>query len=152
PEVVSGPLQVLRYPPEEDINIAPFLNVTFNQPMVPLTSLEALPAEAVPVHLTPAIPGVWKWLSPQTLSFEYQGEVDRFPKATAYVVEIPAGTRSANGSALAETVTWTFRTPPPQVTQFWPQNEPQPTDALMFAAFDQLIDPAAVLATIQAQA
>ncbi|MCB8953589.1 MAG: hypothetical protein H6650_16410 [Ardenticatenales bacterium] len=152
PEVVSGPLQVLRYAPEGDINIAPFLNVTFNQPMVPLTSLEALPAEAVPVHLTPAIPGVWKWLSPQTLSFEYQGEVDRFPKATAYVVEIPAGTRSANGSALAETVTWTFRTPPPQVTQFWPQNEPQPTDALMFAAFDQLIDPAAVLATIQAQA
>lgn len=152
PEVPGGPLQVLRYAPEGDINVAPFLNVTFNQPMVPLTSLEALAAADVAVQLTPAIPGVWKWLSPQTLSFEYQGEVDRFPKATEYTVEIPAGTQSASGNALAETVSWTFRTPPPQVVAFWPQYDSQPTDALMFAAFDQLIDPAAVLPTIRAEA
>ncbi|GAB4148938.1 MAG: alpha-2-macroglobulin [Candidatus Promineifilaceae bacterium] len=151
PEVPSGPLQVLRYAPEGDINVAPFLNVTFNQPMVPLTSLEALAAEDVPVRLTPAIPGVWKWLSPQTLSFAYQGEVDRFPKATEYTVEIPAGTQSVSGNALAETVSWTFRTPPPQVVEFWPQYESQPTDALMFVAFDQLIDPAAVLSTIRVE-
>jgi hypothetical protein len=34
--VESGPLKVLRYAPEGDIPIAPFINITFNQPMVAL--------------------------------------------------------------------------------------------------------------------
>ena len=33
PEVAEGPLEVLRYSPEGDVPIAPFVNVTFNQPM-----------------------------------------------------------------------------------------------------------------------
>ena len=36
--VEAGPLEVLRYAPEGEIALAPFINVTFNQPMVPLTS------------------------------------------------------------------------------------------------------------------
>ena len=37
-QVDSGPLQVLRYSPEGEIPIAPFVNVTFSQPMVPLAA------------------------------------------------------------------------------------------------------------------
>ena len=67
---------------------APFLKVTFNQPMVPLTTLAALSAEEVPVKLTPALPGTWKWVGTQTLTFEYASElIDRFPMATDYVAE-----------------------------------------------------------------
>ncbi len=40
PDVESGPLEVLRYSPEGEVPIAPFVNVTFNQPMVPLSTLE----------------------------------------------------------------------------------------------------------------
>jgi hypothetical protein len=40
--VESGPLEVLRYAPEGEIPIAPFINVTFNQPMVPVTALAEL--------------------------------------------------------------------------------------------------------------
>ena len=40
PAVAEGPLEVLRYAPEGEIPIAPFLNVSFNQPMVPLTTIE----------------------------------------------------------------------------------------------------------------
>ncbi|MCP4416622.1 MAG: hypothetical protein GY805_08365, partial [Chloroflexi bacterium] len=153
PTVDDSPLTVLRYSPEGEIPLAPFLNVTFSQPMVPLTSLESLSEADVPVNLTPAIPGTWRWVSPETLSFSYESDVvDRFPKATEFVAEIPAGTQSATGGVLAEAVTWTFSTPPPVVESFYPQNGSQPLEPIMFVSFDQLIDPAAVLSTIQVQA
>ena len=149
PETEDGPLAVLRFAPEGEIPIAPFLNVTFNQPMVPLGTLEQLAAEDVPVKLTPAIPGVWKWLGTKTLSFEHRAdEIDRFPMATEFTVEIPAGSTSATGGKLAEAVTWTFSTPAPQVVSFMPSGGPQPTAPLLFVSFNQRIDPEAVLATI----
>jgi hypothetical protein len=53
--VEAGPLEVLRFGPSGEIPLAPFLNVTFNQPMVPLATLDALAAEEVPVQLEPAL-------------------------------------------------------------------------------------------------
>ncbi len=153
PPAETGPLAVLRYAPEGAISIAPFVNVTFNQPMVPLDTVEALDAAAVPVRVTPALPGLWKWLGTRTLSFEYHAEeLHRFPMATVYTVEVPAGTRSASGSVLAETVSWQFHTPPPTVLQTYPNTSPQPLDTLIFVAFDQRIDRAAVAATVTALA
>ncbi|MCL4860764.1 MAG: hypothetical protein KJZ93_15215 [Caldilineaceae bacterium] len=150
-EVVAGPLEVLRFAPEGEITIAPFLNVTFNQPMVPLATLEQLRAEDVPVRITPELPGVWKWLGTRTLSFEYQSDeldIDRFPKATRYTVEIPAGTTSATGGELTETVSWSFTTPPPALEYTYPSGGPHPTDPLLFIRFDQAIQPDAMLETI----
>ncbi len=154
PPVADGPLTVLRTTPQGEISLAPFLNVTFNQPMVPLTDLESLNAADVPVALTPALPGTWQWVSPQTLRFEFQSDnVDRLPMATEFVAEIPAGTASATGGILAETVRWTFSTPPVQMVNSYPsQYEPQPLEPIIFIAFDQLIDPTAVLPTVQVTA
>jgi len=151
--VPSGPLEVLRFGPEGEIPIAPFLNVTFNQPMVPLATIEELTAEQVPVKLTPSLPGVWRWLGTKTLTFEHSSDlIDRFPMATEYTVEVPAGTESAVGTTLAETVTWSFSTPPPQIESFYPQGGPQPLEPVIFIGFDQRIDPTAVLAIIQMNA
>ncbi|MBX3011948.1 MAG: hypothetical protein KF832_10605 [Caldilineaceae bacterium] len=148
-EVTSGPLAVLRFAPEGEIPLAPFLSVTFNQPMVPLTTLAELSAADVPVQLTPELPGIWKWLGTKTLTFEYQStEIDRFPKATEFTVTIPAGTQSATGNELAETVSWSFRTPPPKLATTHPSYGPQPLNPLLFVSFDQRIDPAAVLETV----
>jgi uncharacterized protein YfaS (alpha-2-macroglobulin family) len=153
PEVTVGPLGVMRYAPEGEIPIAPFINVTFNQPMVPLNTLDALAAEDVPVKVTPDLPGVWKWLGTQTLSFEYHSdELNRFPMATDYTVEVPAGTTSMVGGVLEKAVTWTFRTPAPTAVQAYPTFSPQPRDVLLFIAFDQRIDRDAVLATMNALA
>ena len=153
PEVAAGPLAVLRYAPEGEIPVAPFINVTFNQPMVALNTLDALAAGDVPVKVTPELPGIWKWLGTQTLSFEYHSDgLNRFPMATEYIVEVPAGTTSATGGVLAEAVTWQFRTPAPTVTRTYPAVSPQPRDPLLYVAFDQRIDAEAVLATITASA
>jgi len=48
-----GPLKVLRYSPEGDVDLAPFLSVTFDQPMVALTAHADLAAQEVPVKLSP---------------------------------------------------------------------------------------------------
>ncbi|MDX9828843.1 MAG: alpha-2-macroglobulin family protein [Anaerolineae bacterium] len=154
PEAVeAGPLEVLRYAPEGEIPLAPFVNVTFNQPMVPLATLDALADEDVPVQLEPALDGTWKWLGTRTLSFEYDSAaIDRLPMATEYVVMVPAGTRSATGGTLAEAVRWTFRTPPASMIASYPSGESQPLEPLFLVAFDQRVTPGAVLETIQVTA
>jgi uncharacterized protein YfaS (alpha-2-macroglobulin family) len=151
--VDAGPLEVLRYAPEGEIPLAPFVNITFNQPMVPLGTLDDLALEEVPVKLEPNLPGTWRWLGTKTLTFQFDStEIDRLPMATEYVVTIPAGTESILGAVLEETVGWIFSTPPPEVLNQYPYDIPQPLDPLFFIAFDQRIDPGAVLETIEVMA
>ena len=151
--VDTGPLQVVRFAPQGEIPIAPFVSVTFNQPMVPLGTISDLAAGDVPVTLEPSLPGTWRWLGTKTLAFEYDSNVmDRLPMATEYRVTVPAGTKSASGKELAEAVSWTFKTPPPKIVASYPDFSPQPLDPIFFIAFDQQIDPQAVLRTIQVRA
>ncbi len=152
-EFATGPLEVLRFAPEGEILLAPFLNVTFNQPMVPLATIDALTAQDVPVQLEPALPGTWRWLGTKVLTFEYDSTaIDRLPMATEYVATVPAGTESATGGVLAETVSWTFSTPPPRMIDHLPSGSPQPLEPLFLIVFDQRIDPEAVLGTVQVTA
>ena len=147
--VPTGPLHVLRYQPEGDVPIAPYLSITFDQPMVPVGTLGQLDALSVPVTISPAIEGRWQWIGTRTLRFDATSDlVDRLPMATDYTVTVPKGTESASGGALAADVTFTFRTPPVTVQSFSPQGESLALDQLFVATFDQRIDPAAVLATV----
>ena len=151
--VESGPLEVLRFSPEGEIPIAPFIDITFNQPMVPLTTITELAASKVPVQIEPPLTGTWRWLGTRTLNFQYDSElIDRLPKATRYHVTIPGGTTSATGGVLAKAVEWDFSTPPPKVTRTYPNSGPQSRTPLFFIQFDQRIDPAAVLETIRVTA
>jgi uncharacterized protein YfaS (alpha-2-macroglobulin family) len=145
----AGQLEVLRYAPEGDVSLAPYLSVTFNQPMVPLTGLQDLAAVDVPVRLSPTPPGEWRWVGTRTLEFHPKG---RFPMATTYTAEVPAGTQSAVGGTLDAAVRWTFATPPPNLISSFPGGSPQPLDPLLFAAFDQRIEPQAVLDTVKVSA
>src|SRR2546423_7581576 len=143
---LSGPLEVVRQSPEGDVPIAPNLSVTFSQPMVAVTSQEEA-AENVPVKLSPQPPGKWHWIGTRTLLFEPDV---RFPMATQYSITVPAGTKSANGGGLGQAKSWTFTTPPPAVKNFYPEKTAvQRRDALMFAEFDQRIDPKAVLGNLK---
>ena len=147
--VEAGPLEVLRFAPEGEIPIAPFVNITFNQPMVPLTTIEDLAAGEVPVQIFPALPGTWRWLGTKTLNFQYDSElIDRMPMSTEYQVVIPAGTESAIGGVLAESVEFKFSTPTPTIVRSYPYYNPQPLEPIFFISFDQRIDPASVLETI----
>ncbi|HEU4730007.1 MAG TPA: alpha-2-macroglobulin family protein [Kofleriaceae bacterium] len=137
-------LTVLRWMPEGSVPLAPELSVTFSQPMVAVTS-QGEAAQTTPVKLSPQPPGRWRWIGTRTIVFD--PEV-RFPQATTYTVEIPAGTRSATGGTLKQATRFSFETPPPVIVSHSPGGSPQHLDVPMFVLFDQKIDPAAVLGKI----
>jgi hypothetical protein len=149
PDASATTLQVLRFAPEGEVPLAAQLSLTFSQPMVPVTTLDQLAAEAVPVRLQPAPPGQWRWLGTRTLVFE---PAQRFAMATHYSVEVPTGTRATHGATLAQALRFTFATPPLGVTASHPNSGPVRRDTLMAVAFDQRIDPAAVLAAVSVRA
>lgn len=149
PEVSpSSALEVVRYSPEGEVNLISQLSATFSQPMVALTSQEDATAQIQPVKLTPQPPGAWRWVGTKTIVFE---PADRFPMATEYKVEIPAGTKSAVGGILATGKSWIFRTPAAGVKEIYPgpASIPQLCDPLMFVSFDQKIDPEAAVQAIR---
>ena len=149
-DVITGDLEVLRYSPEGEIPMAPFISVTFNQPMVALGTLEQLSQEEIPVQIVPALSGTWRWIGTKTLTFEFDSdEIDRLPMATEYRVTIPEGTTSVNGNELSDAVTWTFQTPTATLKSYYPSYGPQPLEPVIFIGFDQRIDQQAVLDTIQ---
>lgn len=146
----AAALEVLRRAPEGSVDgAAAEITITFSQPMVPLASLAAVAAAAVPVRLTPQPEGKWRWLDTRTLRFEPRSAL---PAATTYTVEVPAGTRSAAGVPIAQAVRWTFSTPAPTATGSWPQGAATGFDPVLLVAFDQRVDPAAVLRSMRARA
>jgi len=148
-EPVVGPLQVLRFSPEGPVDLAPYLSITFDQPMVALASVGDLSRLQVPVTLDPEPEGKWRWVGTKTLMFE---PVTRFAMATEYTVIVPAGTESANGVALEEAVRWSFSTPPATVTSTYPSGGPHSRTPVIVLTFDQRIDPVAVMSTVSLSA
>lgn len=145
------PLAVTRGYPRGEIAVAPHVGVTFNQPLVALGSpREPAPADN-PVTLTPAVPGRWRWVGTDTLLFE--PAAGRLPMATEFRARVAAGTTSAAGNVLSAAEEWTFRTPAPTVTTVHPAEGGRVgLQPVLFAAFDQPIDPAAVLAYVRVTA
>ena len=135
------PLKVLSVSPQGEVSMAPHLQITFNQPMVPVASVEELEAGGVPVKLTPATPGKWRWLGTQVLMFEPEL---RFPMATEFRLEVPAGTTSASSMKLAQAEEFKFSTPPLTLEQSFPNGGPQILNPLLFMSFNQDMDPARV--------
>ncbi len=148
-QVPSGPLEILRVSPEGATPIAPHLSVTFSQPMVAVTSNEDLSASQVPVKLTPQPQGKWRWLGTKTLLFD---PAVRFPMATNYSVEIPAGTKSATGGALGVARRWTFSTPPLEIKTKYPINGPHSRNPVVFIEFNQRVNPDALIRKISLRA
>ncbi len=136
-----GPLAVLRHSPEGEVPLAHQVSVTFNQPMIAVTSQDEA-SKTVPVGLSPEPEGHWRWIGTRTLLFD---PGTRLPMATTYTVTVPAGTTSATGEALAEAASWTFETPPARVIDWTPGSGPVGLEPVLVLQFDQAVDPAALL-------
>lgn len=141
-------LEVVRFTPSGNVALIPELTVSFSQPMIAVTS-QTESSENVPVTLTPAVKGKWRWLGTNTLQFDAE---TRFPMATEFTAKIPAGTKSAVGGVLPKDVIWKFTTPAPKVESFSENGTTVKRDEKLFASFNQEINPSAVLAKITATA
>ena len=88
-----------------DVPIAPYVAITFDQPMVAVGTVAQVDGADVPATIEPAVPGTWQWIGTRTLRFDATSDaVDRLPMATTFTVTVPAGTTSATGGALADAV------------------------------------------------
>lgn len=141
PSVSRGPLTVTRKQPAGDVPLAPFLAVSFSEPMVALGG-----DSASPIRLVPTPEGHWRWIGTQTLVFEPK---TRFPMATDYAVEVPAEVKSISGAQLAARESWTFSTPALGLVASFPSMGPTARDPIMWMSFDQEIDAAQLLPFIR---
>ena len=136
-----GPLAVLRHSPEGEVPLAHQVSVTFNQPMITVTSQDEA-SKTVPVGLSPQPEGNWRWIGTRTILFD---PGSRLPMATEYTVTVPAGTKSATGEELAEATSWSFETPPARVLDWAPSpHAPVGLEPVLVLQFDQAVDAAAL--------
>ncbi|MGI9031628.1 MAG: alpha-2-macroglobulin family protein, partial [Ilumatobacteraceae bacterium] len=148
PPATPETLEVLRVQPTGDVGLAPFLSITFNQPMVPVGTVDQLAASEVPASITPAVEGRWQWIGTSTLRFDATDR-DRLPMATDYTITVPAGTPSAGGAELAAAVDVAFSTPPAEVQGLTgDRRQDLSLQPVLVATFDQDIDAEAVLAAV----
>lgn len=91
------------------------VTIVWNRPMRPLdlAGEEAAP----PARLEPAPKGQWRWLGTSALAFI---PVAALPRATAYKVTVPKGTKALDGSTLPEDYVFEFKTPGPRLVHVTP--------------------------------
>lgn len=91
------------------------VNIVWNRPM---RALELAGSESpAPVKMTPPVPGRWSWVGTSAVTFVPEKHL---PRATSFVVEVPAGTKALDGSILEKPYQFKFSTPRPAVTSIEP--------------------------------
>ncbi|MBA3548069.1 MAG: hypothetical protein H0T76_16430, partial [Nannocystis sp.] len=104
-----GPLQLLRTSPiMKEPGLVGSVTAVFNQPMIPLASIDDLKLERSPMSITPQPPGKFRWLGTQMIAFEPEG---RMPFSTTYTAAVAAGETSTSGAKFGKRVQWQFSTP-----------------------------------------
>ncbi len=146
----AGPLAVVSVRPDGEVSRGVQVEVSFSQPMVPVSGRAEVAARDLPVRLTPQPPGRWRWIGTRTLVFRPEPSL---PMATSFVLEIPAGISSMSGGTLPGTVRRTFATGRPAVTGLFPYSYPAIERHPTFVAlFDQDVDADAVVAHVNVRA
>ncbi len=120
------------------------IRVRFDEAMVPIAAIGE--AKAPPVALTPAVPGVWRWLDTRVL--EFTPTAARLPQATEFSVTVPAGTHALSGDALDTPAVQTFSTAAVAISSIYP-NTPMRPDSAIAIRFDQDVDRARIVPLLQ---
>lgn len=147
----SGVVNVTRFAPQGEVEQAHQISISFDRPMVAVSTQNQTIAESVPVQMSPVLEGHWRWMGTQTLVFE-QKDNARLPMATEYKLTVPLDTKAADGSRLAKPIQWTFKTPALKLQNSYPSGEAVALNPLLFLSFNQRIEPRVVLPFIQIDA
>jgi uncharacterized protein YfaS (alpha-2-macroglobulin family) len=132
----AGPLQLLRTSPiMKEPGLVGSVTAVFNQPMIPLASIDDLKLERSPMSISPQPPGKFRWLGTQMIAFEPAG---RMPFSTTYTAAVEAGETSTTGAKFGKRVQWQFSTPLLAIEQVQPNEwEPVDLDGIIVVEFNQ---------------
>lgn len=93
--IVDNPKIIAIFPKEgSETNEKSEITVVFNRPMVPLTTLGYLEEKQVPVEISPATEGRFKWITTRNLQFIPK---ERLQRSSRYTVKIKSGLVSMDG-------------------------------------------------------
>ena len=131
-----GPLQLLRTSPiMKEPGLVGSVTAVFNQPMIPLASIDDLKLERSPMSITPQPPGKFRWLGTQMIAFEPEG---RMPFSTTYTAAVEAGETSTNGAKFGKRVQWQFSTPVLAIEQSQPSEwDTADLESIVIVQFNQ---------------
>lgn len=79
---------------DDEVSIDTKISIVFNRPMVPLTTLDQLATDDIPVTISPKTQGRFKWISTNTLQFI---PADGLVSSTKYTVSVNSGFKSMEG-------------------------------------------------------
>lgn len=98
--------------PIHDASDANEITITFSRDLINIDEFISSYKNSVlhpPITISPAVDGSWKWFSPRALIFEPTAK--RFPRATEFIVSVPANLEGLKHQRLTEGKTWRFMTP-----------------------------------------
>jgi len=145
------PLKLLRVTPAgEDVPLNAQIVFEFNRPVVPLGRMERQPEE-IPIAIVPHLPCAWRWLNTTTLACEL-GERTPMAHATRYTVIVQSGIQTEDGAILETSVTHTFLTQRPKVTEIIHQTWVSPGTPVLLVLFDQPVTSSSVASHVYVQA
>jgi len=107
-------------PDAKDVDLDAEVIVTFNRPVVPLTSLGQQAGLPQPLTFTPPVRGSGEWLN--TAIYHFVPDEPLAP-ATTYKARIAAGLTDTTGGELAEDYLWSFTTLSPAVLSTVPDDD-----------------------------
>ena len=146
----DGPLEVVRWSPEGDVDLSPQVRLTFGLPMVEVAGVQVPEGAEIPARLDPELPGRWRWIGTRTLIFEPDSPL---PRGTTFSLSVPAGTEAAGGATLQAEHRQTFRTEGPKLVRAEPDGgRPARREAVVRLSFDLPVDPAQVLPLVSLKA
>jgi hypothetical protein len=91
---VADPEIVSILPSGDEVLPNSKISIVFNRPMVPLSTLDVMTKDDLPITITPATPGKFKWISTHTLQFIPEKELI---SSADYSVSVNEGLKSMEG-------------------------------------------------------
>ncbi|WP_437662918.1 Ig-like domain-containing protein [Sorangium sp. So ce1182] len=148
-KAAEGPFAVVFGAPRGQTTSPAEISLVFNRPMRPLDLAGG--EAAAPAVLKPPAPGRWRWVGTSGLTFVPEGHL---PRGTTFTVEVPAGTRALDGSALAAPYVLTFRTELPRVARVepWSGKDDLEPETRFELRFNQPVDAAEISRSVSLRA
>ena len=151
PAWVSGdpaPLQITRITPGgENAQSTQQIVIQFDRDVVPLGVMERSKDE-IPVTITPAVEGQWRWLDTSALALQLD-ESQSLQTATRYTLIMNPGITALDGSTLTDPVIHTFTTQRPRISWINFQTWRSPGTPVMGLHFNQPVTPKSIQACVK---
>jgi alpha-2-macroglobulin len=144
-------LEVARVEPADDaigVPLATSISVIFNHPVVALSSTSDQAGLPNPLEIAPALPGVGRWVAPDTYVYSPTVVLD---EAQQYRVQVMDGLRDGEGNLLRETYAWQFNTITLKIASFPSKSSSIGPDREFSVSFSAPVEASSVQAALHLQ-